>query len=141
MEAQVAPPTARRIEVAPAVSLAARSWDGDGGRPFVLVHGLASNAHLWDGVADRLAVLGHAVTTVDQRGHGQSDKPDSGYDFATVTDDLAALIGALGYERPVLAGQSWGGNVVLELAWRLPDRGSGVVGVGRGALGGGARVP
>jgi pimeloyl-ACP methyl ester carboxylesterase len=134
MEAQVAPPTARRIEVAPAVSLAARSWDGDGGRPFVLVHGLASNAHLWDGVADRLAVLGHAVTTVDQRGHGQSDKPDSGYDFATVTDDLAALIGALGYERPVVAGQSWGGNVVLELAWRFPDLVSGIVCVDGGTI-------
>src|SRR3954447_25638242 len=110
MEAQVAPPAARRLEVAPAVRLAARCWDGDGGRPFVLVHGLASNAHLWDGVADRLAVLGHAVTTVDQRGHGQSDKPDDGYDFVTVTNDLAALIGAPGEERAGGARHAAGGD-------------------------------
>src|SRR6476660_8857533 len=117
MQNSVAPPATRRIEVAPGVELAVRSWDGAGGRPFLLIHGLASNAHLWDGVANRLADLGHAVTAVDQRGHGQSDKPDIGYDFTTVTDDLAAIVAALGYERPVVAGQSWGGNVVLELAW------------------------
>jgi pimeloyl-ACP methyl ester carboxylesterase len=38
-----------------------------------------------------------------------------------VAGDLAALIGQLGIERPVVAGQSWGGNVVLELAARHPE--------------------
>jgi pimeloyl-ACP methyl ester carboxylesterase len=88
--------------------------------PFLLVHGLASNARLWDGVATALAGAGHPVVAVDQRGHGLSDKPDAGYDMATVADDLAALIGQLGLDRPVVAGQSWGGNVVLELAHRHP---------------------
>jgi len=90
------------------------------GRPFLLVHGLASNARLWDGVATHLAAAGHPVVAVDQRGHGRSDTPDDGYDMATVTGDLAALIAALGWARPVVAGQSWGGNVVLELAARHP---------------------
>ncbi len=43
-------------------------------RPVLLVHGLASNAHLWDGVAERLAEAGHPVAAVDQRGHGQSEQ-------------------------------------------------------------------
>lgn len=99
-----------------------RDGDGDGGAvPVVLVHGLASNARLWDAVADRLASLGHAVAAVDQRGHGRSDKPDRGYDFATITDDLAAVIGGLGWVAPVVVGQSWGGNVVIELAARRPE--------------------
>ena len=87
---------------------------------FVLVHGLASNARLWDGVAVRLAELGHPVVAVDQRGHGGSSKPDTGYDIPTVAGDLGELIERLGLDRPIVAGQSWGGNVVLELP--LGDR-------------------
>jgi pimeloyl-ACP methyl ester carboxylesterase len=86
--------------------------------PFLLVHGLASNARLWDGVGRRLAAAGHLAIAVDQRGHGRSTKPDHGYDMATVADDLALLIDAVGLERPFVVGQSWGGNVVLELAVR-----------------------
>ena len=63
---------------------------------------------------------GCAAVTIDLRGHGRSSKPDGPYDVPTVADDLAALIGALGLDRPVVAGQSWGGNVVLELAARHP---------------------
>ncbi len=103
-------------------------------RAFVLVHGLASNARLWDGVGDHLAELGHASIAVDQRGHGESSKPHDGYDFETVTDDLAAVIEqALG--RPaVIAGQSWGGNVVVEFARRHPDLVSGIVCVDGGFI-------
>jgi pimeloyl-ACP methyl ester carboxylesterase len=58
--------------------------------------------------------------TVDQRGHGRSSKPDHGYDFTTVVSDLVALVGALGLDRPIAVGQSWGGNVVLELGATRP---------------------
>lgn len=94
---------------------------GGPGTPSVLVHGLASNARLWDGVAERLAAEGHPVVAVDQRGHGWSDKPDAGYDFATLVEDLVAVIAHYGFERPLVAGQSWGANVVLELAASHPD--------------------
>lgn len=90
--------------------------------PWLLVHGLASNARMWDGVARRLCDLGHPTAAVDQRGHGRSSKPDDGYDVATVADDLALLLDALGWTRAAVAGQSWGGNVVLELAHRHPER-------------------
>jgi pimeloyl-ACP methyl ester carboxylesterase len=88
--------------------------------PCLLVHGLGSNARLWDGVAWRLAELGHPTVAIDQRGHGQSSKPDSGYDMATVTDELFELINHLGWDQPLVAGQSWGANVVLELGYRHP---------------------
>ena len=89
--------------------------------PVLLVHGLASNARLWDGVAQHLAQRGHSVVAVDQRGHGRSSKPEEGYDMTTVANDLRLLIEHLDWDRPAVAGQSWGGNVVLELAWQHPD--------------------
>jgi non-heme chloroperoxidase len=89
-------------------------------RPFLLAHGLASNARLWDGVARQLAAAGHRVVSVDLRGHGRSEAPPAGYDTDTNADDLAALAAALGLPAPVVAGQSWGGNVVLSLVARHP---------------------
>ena len=113
----------QRIQVADGVDLAVDRWDppvAPTGVPFVLVHGLASNARMWDGVAEALVADGHPAWTVDLRGHGRSAKPDGLYDVPTVADDMAVLIERLGLDRPVVAGQSWGGNVVLELAARHP---------------------
>jgi pimeloyl-ACP methyl ester carboxylesterase len=109
------------------VDLVVDHWPSAGvGPAFLLVHGLASNARMWDGVAARLAERGREVLTVDLRGHGRSSKPEAGYDVATVADDLAALLGRIGLDRPVVAGQSWGGNVVLELAARQPGSVGGI---------------
>jgi pimeloyl-ACP methyl ester carboxylesterase len=105
----------------PPPSTSSKSPIGTTPVPFLLVHGLASNARLWDGVAQHLARRGHPVVAVDQRGHGRSSKPDDGYDMSTVANDLRLLIDVLGWDRPAVAGQSWGGNVVLELAWAHPD--------------------
>lgn len=108
-----------------AVRLRARSWAGGGGRPVLLVHGLASNARLWDEVAARLAGEGHPVVAVDLRGHGGSadvpDPVDGPGATRTAAADLAAVCASLGWARPVVAGQSWGGNVVLQLAADRPD--------------------
>jgi len=111
------------VPVGPGVELAI--WrEGGGGAddlaPFLLVHGLASNAHLWDGVAARLAAAGHQVVAVDLRGHGRSAKPEGPYDLPTVATDVSTLVSQLGWTGPaVLAGQSYGAIVVLEAANRL----------------------
>lgn len=102
--------------------------------PFLLVHGLASNARLWDGVARRLTAAGHPVVAVDQRGHGRSAKPDVGYDTDTVCADLIAVLDDLGWQRSIAVGQSWGGNVVVELAARHPERLAGICGIDGGTL-------
>jgi pimeloyl-ACP methyl ester carboxylesterase len=127
-------PSARRVTVAGGVALHVTRWDGDAAVPFLLVHGLASNARTWERVADRLAELGHPVATVDLRGHGRSDKPDDGYDFGTLCADLLAVLAEVGFDRPVVAGQSTGGNLAVDLAARAPDRLAGVAGVDGGAL-------
>ena len=89
-----------------------RDWGGRG-QHVVLLHGLASTRRIWDLVALILAA-DFSVVALDQRGHGESDKPDEGYDFATVSGDLHGFVEALGLEHPVVVGHSWGGNVALE---------------------------
>jgi len=124
-----------RVPVEPGVTLYAERRDGDPTAvPFVLVHGLASNLRLWDGVAEDLHARGHTVVAVDQRGHGRSDAPDAAYGIDLAVADLQAVIDALGLERPVVAGQSWGGNVVLEHGWRAPRAVRGIVCVDGGII-------
>ncbi|PKB67104.1 MAG: hypothetical protein BZY81_05465 [SAR202 cluster bacterium Io17-Chloro-G4] len=114
-----------------------RDWGGSG-QPVILLHGLASNCHIWDLVAPILA-KDFAVVAMDQRGHGQSAKPDHGYDFATVGADLSAFSGALSLRSPVIVGHSWGGDVALELAVVQPGLPKGLVFVDGGMINSSAR--
>jgi pimeloyl-ACP methyl ester carboxylesterase len=97
-----------------------------GARPVVLLHGVASNSKIWIMVGPHLGER-FRVYALDQRGHGETDKPDSGYDFPSVAGDLAAFIDELHLERPVIAGHSWGGNVAIEYAAMHPDKLAGLV--------------
>jgi pimeloyl-ACP methyl ester carboxylesterase len=108
-----------RIVPADGVSLLAREWPG-ADRSALLVHGLASTSRIWDFVAPKLAESGLHTVAYDQRGHGRSSKPRSGYGFDRTTADAAAIVRSLGLKRPVAVGHSWGANVVLELAVRRP---------------------
>lgn len=108
------------VLVGDGVTLSVRHWPGSVSPAFLLVHGLASNARLWDQVADRLAAAGHAVHAVDLRGHGESDTPDTGYDTATAAADLAAVGTAFGLTGAIVAGHSWGADVALYLTARDP---------------------
>jgi pimeloyl-ACP methyl ester carboxylesterase len=112
------------------VRLHLRDWDGGlvgAAAPVVLLHGLASNARIWDGVA--VALLADRppgrppaprVLALDLRGHGESEQPSGSYDFTTMARDLDAALRALDIERPLLVGHSWGANVVLDYAARGP---------------------
>jgi pimeloyl-ACP methyl ester carboxylesterase len=107
--------------------------DGNGAASFLLVHGLSSNALLWDGVGRQLAAAGHRSVAVDLRSHGRSD-PSDRLDFPRLVADLATVIAATDLGRPVAVGQSWGGNVVLELGAQQPSLVRGVVGVDGGLI-------
>lgn len=113
-------------------SLHYRDWGGSG-QSVVLVHGLASNCRIWDLVAPILAGE-FRVIALDQRGHGQSFKPDTGYDFATVVADLDGLISSLDIENPVIVGHSWGGDVALEYDIVYPGKAKGLCFVDGGTI-------
>jgi pimeloyl-ACP methyl ester carboxylesterase len=101
---------------------------------FLLVHGLASNSRLWDYMSLELARRGHLVAAMDLRGHGVSDKPDHGYDFATLTSDIIKVADTLGLVKPILAGQSLGANLVLEAAFLHPRLTRGIACVDGGTI-------
>lgn len=114
-----------------------RNWGGEGS-PVVLLHGLASTCRIWDFVAPIVAQK-FSVIAVDQRGHGDSGKPDHGYEFASVGGDVAAMLEGRGIQRPVLVGHSWGADVALELAVAQPELLQGIVFVDGGTIDASAR--
>ncbi|MFO7623017.1 MAG: alpha/beta hydrolase [Anaerolineales bacterium] len=90
------------------------------GQTVLLLHGLASNARIWDGVARQLMDVGLAPIAPDARGHGLTDKPDGDYGLETFLRDLLVFMDAAHLEQPFLVGHSWGGLLALEYAARFP---------------------
>lgn len=86
---------------------------GRGERPFVLVHGWKQSHRLWDLTIARLAER-HRVVAFDLRGMGESDKPNSRYDFDELADDLAFVLAALDLHDVTLVGWSMGCTVSLQ---------------------------
>jgi non-heme chloroperoxidase len=90
------------------------------GRPLVLVHGLGIGGRIWDyqkpALADRFRVI-----VPDMRGHGESDKPGSGYSLETLTDDIDTLITELDLDNVAFVGWSLGGYVGSMYAARRPS--------------------
>lgn len=84
------------------------------GPTVVLVHGWKQSHRLFDRVALELVESGHRVVAYDQRGMGESDKPDGDYDFATLASDLGAVVGATGVQDATLVGWSLGCSVSIE---------------------------
>jgi pimeloyl-ACP methyl ester carboxylesterase len=102
---------------------------GEGGRPLLLVHGFTGAKEDFTDWLDRLAEEGWHVVAPDQRGHGDSPKPDhdGAYSFDVFALDLVGLLDALGWERAVVLGHSMGGMVVQTAILRWPERFAGLV--------------
>jgi pimeloyl-ACP methyl ester carboxylesterase len=103
---------------------------GEGAAPgrepaLLLLHGLGSNARVWERVAARLP--GRRIVALDQRSHGLSDRPPEGYSQAELVADAVHAIDELGLGRPLVAGHSWGAMVALALAAERPDLACGLV--------------
>ena len=82
------------------------------GKPVVFVHGWGLGAAMWEYQTIALSALGLRCIAYDKRGCGRSERPNSGYDFDTFADDLAALIEQLDLEHVILVGFSAGGGDV-----------------------------
>ncbi|MEV4744253.1 alpha/beta hydrolase [Streptomyces sp. NPDC049555] len=101
-----------------------------GGQTVVLVHGIATDnlTSYYFTVAPALAAAGHDVVLYDQRGHGRSERPATGYRLEDFTGDLAALLDGLDTTGPVhLVGNSFGGTVAFDFALHHPDRVAGLL--------------
>lgn len=84
----------------------------------LLIHGWPHDWRIWKGVGARLADRGYRVIAPNLRGIGGSTSSDSGYDIATLADDMAGIIAALGIDDALVAGLDAGAPVGLMLAFR-----------------------
>ncbi|GAA3755400.1 alpha/beta fold hydrolase [Salinactinospora qingdaonensis] len=102
--------------------------DTGSGPTVVLLHGTTANLGVWDPVVAR---LGNGVRTiaVDQRGHGRSDKPATGYGAAEYCSDVLDLVTELGCGPVVVCGHSLGARNAVVLAHQHPEVVVGVVAV------------
>jgi non-heme chloroperoxidase len=111
------------IEVEPGVHVFAQDLGTPTERPaVVLVPGFGMTHEAWDRQVRVLTDAGHRVIAVDQRGHGRSDKPLTGYDVHRLSDDLVAVLDSLGIVRCSLVGWSFGGQVTFRTAAAAPER-------------------
>ncbi len=91
-------------------------------RTFVLVHGFGGNATQWQYQIETLSQH-NRVLAIDLRGHGQSSRPDSGYEMDRLVADIMAVLDHLNLrQKVVLAGHSFGVAIATELAYRHPKR-------------------
>lgn len=94
-------------------------WGRDDAPPLLAVHPTGFLSWTWAPVAERLATRWRVIAN-DQRGHGDSAKPDGGYDFETFARDLHGLIGALGLRAPAGIGHSSGATTLVVHAALYP---------------------
>jgi non-heme chloroperoxidase len=99
------------------------------GMPVILLHGLSDSHHSYDLVRPLLPGRWR-VFALTMRGHGLSDKPESGYAMRDFSRDIAAFMDAVGIERAVLVGHSMSAAIALQAAGDHADRISGIVLIG-----------
>jgi pimeloyl-ACP methyl ester carboxylesterase/quercetin dioxygenase-like cupin family protein len=91
------------------------------GIPIVLIHGLGLTGALWNRVRDSFGP-GYQLVLVDLRGAGGTrELRREELSLERWADDLAALLGALDIQQPVLVGHSLGASIALKLALERPD--------------------
>jgi pimeloyl-ACP methyl ester carboxylesterase len=99
------------------------------GVPLVLLHGYSDSRQSYDLLLDQLPESVHAYA-LTQRGHGDADKPLTGYGPEDHAADVRAFLDAVGLEAAIVAGHSGGSYSAQRFALDHPDRTLGLVLIG-----------
>ena len=91
---------------------------GGSGRPVVLIHGWPLSSQAWTAQVHVLRAAGYRTVAYDRRGFGRSDKPESGYDYDTLADDLQRVMEQCDLQDATLVGFSMGGGEVARYVAR-----------------------
>jgi pimeloyl-ACP methyl ester carboxylesterase len=116
-----------RLASGPQVHYAAQ---GDpGGEPILFLHGYTDS---WFSFSRLLPLLPHRyrALALDQRGHGDSERPDGRYTVDDFTADVVAFLEAVGVERATVVGRSAGSFIARRVAQIHPSRVSRLVLIG-----------
>ncbi len=97
------------VELSTGITMSYVEMGDPDGDPLILQHGMTDNSRSWSLVAPYFAQAGYHVYMLDLRGHGYSDKPDTGmYTIIDFSNDIAAFMDAKGIEKTDLVGHSLG---------------------------------
>ena len=96
------------------------------GVPIVFLHGVTDSWRSFEFFLPFLPQRFHAFA-LTQRGHGNADKPESGYLMSDFAADLASFMDIVGIGSAVVVGSSMGSTVAQRFAVAYPDRVRGVV--------------
>jgi pimeloyl-ACP methyl ester carboxylesterase len=118
-----------RLETGPRLHYA--EYGNTGGAPVVFLHGWPDS---WFSFSRVLPLLPNTLRAlaVDQRGFGDSDRPESGYAITDLGGDVIAFLDALQVERATLVGHSFGSFVARQAAIAHPERVNALVLIGTG---------
>jgi 3-oxoadipate enol-lactonase len=116
-------------------------YDVDGsGEPLLMIMGLGASSAAWDPELVQELAKSFRTITFDNRGTGQSDKPDKPYSIEMFADDAAGVLDGLKIPRAHIFGVSMGGMIAQEFALRHPSR-TGSLTLGCTTAGGSHSVP
>jgi non-heme chloroperoxidase len=108
------------ITVAPDVRLEVLDWGGSG-PTMVFLSGFGDTGHVFDGFAPQFTNV-YRVVGITRRGFGASSRPRDGYDSATLTHDILAVLDSLGVRRATFVAHSFGGSELNYLGAFHADR-------------------
>ena len=91
---------------------------GGNGRAVVLIHGWPLSSEAWEPQVSILRDAGYRVVAYDRRGFGRSDKPESGYSYDVLADDLERVLDECQLQDVTLVGFSMGGGEVARYITR-----------------------
>jgi pimeloyl-ACP methyl ester carboxylesterase len=92
----------------------------------VLLHPSSGYGRMWELTADHLDRR-FSVYAPDQRGHGDSGRPNGEYSAEEYAHELRSIVDQWGLKRIVVGGHSLGGRVALIFAARYPEITAGLI--------------
>ncbi|KZT29514.1 alpha/beta-hydrolase [Neolentinus lepideus HHB14362 ss-1] len=100
-----------------------RYWlfGSESGKKIVFIHGFSIPSIVWKDVAPQLAARGYRVLLFDLYGRGYSDAPQTTYDTALYTTQIALLMQHVRWEKAYVVGVSMGGGIATAFAAAFPD--------------------
>jgi pimeloyl-ACP methyl ester carboxylesterase len=91
------------------------------GQAVIMLHGFSDSSFSWSEVLPWLSPEFH-VFALDQRGHGDSDRPDDGYTIGDFAGDVVAFMDAAGLSTATVVGHSMGSWIAQRVASIAPER-------------------
>jgi non-heme chloroperoxidase len=112
---------ARREVSRPDVTLRYDAYGIPGGHPVLLLHGYSDSSYSFSRILPHLPATWFVIVP-DQRGHGDSGRPEHGYEVEDFAFDAAGLLDELNIEGADVVGHSFGSLVAQRMAALFPGK-------------------